>query len=88
MPTPHLDSFRQDGSGFHFRVRRDSEYWRATRAILSRFGKSLKWNQDKHEFNLPINAHTMLHLELIFPEEWAIIREMDVDEIMFEEESE
>lgn len=88
MSTPHLSYFRRDGHGYHFRVRRDGQYWNANRAILSRFGKSLKWSQERQTFNLPVNAHTMTHLSLIFPDEWAIIEIMTVDEIAFEESEE
>ena len=28
VPVGHLHSFRRDGYGLHFRIRRDESYWR------------------------------------------------------------
>jgi hypothetical protein len=80
---PHLASFRQDNEGIHFHIALDDQYWSAIARLTRTFKTTLRYDQATREFNLPVNARTLVHMLLIFPVEWAIIQERSPKEMSF-----
>lgn len=82
---PHLNSFRRDGAGFYFCLRKDEGYWDAVKQLGTRFGSSAKYVQSTHEFRVPNTPRSQIHLAAIFPEEWEIIQATNTHKISFTE---
>lgn len=81
---PHLSYFCKDAMGYHFKIRRDDQYWPAIVRLTRPRRTGLRYAHNAHhKFRLPPTAHAQLLLATIFPVEWEIIVDTDANELVF-----
>jgi hypothetical protein len=81
--SPHLDWFKQDKDGIHFRIRRDGGYWDGVRQVLNCFGRKARYDQDTRSFTVSFSSRAVVKLGAMFPEEWVIVEDSEEREIEF-----
>ena len=80
---PHLQSFRRDKHGLHFRIRRDHDYWDAIRELNKGFPSKVRFTAGANEFTVPNTSRVKARLAAIFPKDWAIIQDTNTHAIIF-----
>ncbi len=80
---PHLSYFCKDAGGYHFKIRRDDQYWPAIARLTRARRADLRYAHAAREFRLPATGRSQMLLATTFPVEWEIIVNTEAKEITF-----